>query len=414
MSFLKKYYTSEKAIVNAALLIYLISLLFILPFTASDSLLFFTVDSKEYYSTLMEFFQFDQTGYSETRPILYPLILWLLHSVGGATLVTFIQLFLWLISANLIYFSVKNFTQNRVVAVLALVLFSLNISLIALTFHALTEVVTVFFLSLLIFQLVKRKGVLFEIKTYKIVVSLFVVLTLIKPLFFIPLLAFLFIGTFFYFKKFSAQPKKIIGVIIILLPLLFQMTVMKTKYDEFTVSRISELTVRRYFVAQRFERVENIPREEAIILAEELTKDEVISSLLSDQPHYWQYFHENVNENISGIPVFLSLSETLKHPASLDLMQNYNDWYKSVYGIFKYLFLGFVFVLLLKKKILDNAVIIFVFLLSFYIIWTTGISFSQGDRLTLPSIPLSIFGYLVLIHIVVKQCGILLKTKKNK
>lgn len=245
-----------------------------MPIYANDYFLFWSKDSQEYFYTGYEFFDFSKTGFSQTRPFLFPLFIRLSHSLGGAYFIWLIQCLMWLVSANLIYSAIKGWTGKIIYGTLGVMAFVMNLSLISLTFHGLTELSTVLLLCVLTTVLVNNRKSLWEAHVFVKVIGLLVVLALVKPLFFPPLVTILLIGFWFFLKSFKENKRQFIMLGLVLLPMVFQMSVMKVKYDKFTVSMISELTFRRYLVAQGIERIDLTPRDSAIVQAENMSSGE--------------------------------------------------------------------------------------------------------------------------------------------
>lgn len=404
----------ERIILNVGLVFYLILMICNLPFSANDHVMFLTQDSTEYLATGKEFFNFAQTGFSETRPFLFSVFVSVFHFIGGATLLWILQLVFWILSANLLYTSLKLFTGKFVWALVALFIFCANISLIALTYHALTEVSTVLILTLLIYTLVRNKKALFKQNVFFKILALLVILTLVKPLFFLPLIGFLLISPFIYLNEFKRRPKGLYTAILILAPLLMQMTVMKIKYDHFTVSRISELTLRRYFVAQHIEYAQEITREEAIPIAEQMSTHELMRYFSANRSKFWRLFNENIKFNVNAYPSYLALEEKMTHKGFFNFMESTNHWYYDIYRYSRIFFFLFVVYALFWRKLVDNLPIIFLGFLSYYIIWTSGISFYQGDRLVIASLPLWIFTDLVLLQLLLRALSKPTKIFKRK
>ena len=72
-----------------------------------------------------------------------------------------------------------------------------------------------------------------------------------KPLFIWLVIIVLFIILpVFYLKKYIVTPKNLFILLLVLTPLLFQITLMKVKYDTYSISKIGSKTFRNYFLSQ--------------------------------------------------------------------------------------------------------------------------------------------------------------------
>ena len=83
-----------------------------------------------------------------------PILILIGTKIGGPNGLFILHILMWLLSINLIYLALKYLIGNIFVSFLGVLLLVSNISLITLTFHSLTEISTVFFLSYLIYFIV--------------------------------------------------------------------------------------------------------------------------------------------------------------------------------------------------------------------------------------------------------------------
>jgi len=373
---------------------------FNLDLTINSDLLFLTTDSKEYLYTSTEFFSFD-TGYSYTRPFLYPLIIIFTYYPFGAFGLWFIQFIFWIGSVNLIFLTLVKLTQHITFSFIASFLFIINITIIVLTFHGLTELTTIFLLSILSYYLSKYLSSIRTLKVLHVSLFLLTLLTVVKPLFYLPFLFVLFIiCPIFYWREYKKTPKKLAQLFLVLLPLLFQMSMMKMKYDKFTVSEISSLTFKKYILAQIIERKDGVSRDCSIIMANEIKPSEIRSFITQHKFHFNILFFQNLTANINGDPSYLSIPKNHEHPKFKKFMIKLNSFYYQVHFIAISPLLICLLILLFKKEFAKS---IFIFALSscvLYIFLTSGISFWQGDRLTIIAVPLFtiIYGYLIYFY----------------
>lgn len=402
----------EQLILNSVLVIYLFLIFKDMPVYANDYFLLWSKDSKEYYSTGREFFNFSETGFSHTRPFLFPLFLRATHSLGGASLVWLLHCLMWIISANLIFNIIRKWTNNLIYASIGVVAFAMNISLIALTFHGLTEISTVLLLCLLALILVNNKTALFEAHVFVNVIGILVALTLVKPLFYIPLVAILAVGFWFYLKSFKENKKHFIFLGLVLFPLVFQMSVMKIKYDRFTVSMISELTFRRYLVAQGIERLELIPRDTAIVRAEQMSAGEMKTYLKENKDLYYSLCMENLKFNIKAYPSYLAMNTAATYKAYFNFMNELNVYYLHFFRIIRFCFIVLLLYSLIRKKLRENLVLLSLMTFYLYIQYSSMISFYQGDRLTIFALPLLVIVTIFLLHGIINKIILVIRQRK--
>lgn len=370
----------------------------------NSKILFSTPDSQEYLKTGYEFFDLHQTGFSTTRPFLYPIFVRLVYGTFGAYALWFVQFLFWLASANLIFKSVQFFSKQVVFSFCISLLFCLNISLIVLTFHGLTELISVFLISILTFLICKNFNDLWSPKLHLKILLLFSLLAVIKPLFFPLVVATAGLILIVHFKYLFRTPKKIVQLLVILSPVILQLGMMKFKYDKWTVSTISDLTWRRYIATQVISDLHHFKPEES-------AKAEKIAVAMSPgelnahfKTHFWLYYRHwstNMHDNLGHEASLLLYPVGYEHRDLYYSMQSTNNKYRKTHSIFLVIFVLCAIIWIARKNyrpLLGTSALL---LVCYYIFGTSGISFSQGDRLVITSLPLFFVAYAFLLYTLV-------------
>lgn len=389
----------ELLILNGALVLFLLLIVYYSPFRPSGDLLLFSPDSQTYFNTGKEFFNFSEQGDSIIRPFFYSCLLRSGYFIGGAWLIVTIQSLFWLISANLIYFAIRHISENILYRIVAILLFVLNISLITYVFHGLTEIITVFLLSVIIYLTAQsfKKG--FTVSYALKILLLLSVLTVTKPLFQYPLLfSFLFVIVRFS-RTFLAQKRLIILLLLIIVPVIIQLTGMKVKYDTFKISAIGELTFDTYLLAQGIRKTEGITDVQfSQDIAQKMSKEEKRNYLYEHRKTFLLLFSKNVRDNITGDGHSFILPPGYTADGYRNFMISYNESLYDVSRFFLFLFLVISAIDLFTSKLFKNWQQLTIGLLLYYIVFSSGISFWQGDRLVIFSLPLWIFLYIILFR----------------
>jgi hypothetical protein len=375
-----------------------------------QELIFSTSDAQTYFDVSKWISDGTETDSTAIRPVLYPIFLLIIFKFSGEFGIFITQAILWLFTINLIFLSIKNLTSSILYAYVGSGIVLFNFSLMALTAHALTEIPSIFVLSLLTYLIILNRRTYREAKFALTVVVVLVALTLIKPIFYLPTMFTVFILIpIFYFKKVVLQPRYLLKLLVFLIPLFCQMSLTLVKHGEFKVSKIGSYTLSRYFIAQGLVQVEEIDFENARIKAEKLSTKERLTFLKTHLRTNYRNFTDNVKDNIKGAPTYLNFPIPGKNPNSTIFMLNYN---KIMLPLHRFFFvLGILLVIQLWRQSNFELVIpiMILFVLNIYLIVMTGISFWQGDRLTLPAIALWAVLYPVLTHFALGQ----LMNKKN-
>jgi hypothetical protein len=164
--------------------------------------MFETSDSQIYLSVSNWIVRRDAVDTISTRPFLYPLIILFFNKIGGASDIFLFQFLCWLLMVNLTFLSLQKLTEKYFYSYVGSLILITNFSLIAMTLHALTEVIIALLLSLLIFLMIKhRKRLNTLILTYSTLLILSL-LTVIKTVLYINLLLSIVILIVFYSKEY--------------------------------------------------------------------------------------------------------------------------------------------------------------------------------------------------------------------
>lgn len=355
-------------------------------FVLSEDVMFLAADSHEYRAVAGFLLGGEFSDSLEIRPLLYPLLIALPYKLFGVWGIWLLQLLAWLLSVHLLFTATRLLTKSKWLPWLVAVVFLLNFSLIAMIYHALTELVTVLGLATVVYLLARYSGKLQEEKFVNRMLLLFVALTLVKPVFIYPMVAVLLYALLTQWRRYIKSRASALRLLWIVLPLVLQCTLVYVNFGRFTVSTIGEITVKKYLLAQEISRSENIDFEEAQERAMAMRGEERNKYMSSHFPQLMDCYEENLRDNVAGIPVYLDFTSATKKKGLTDFMQDWNTWMKDVHVLFAAIWMVLLLYLTWCRD--WNAVLQIggLGLLLAYYILTTGISFWQGDRLVLPSI----------------------------
>lgn len=384
-------------ILNSLAIITFVLAWFWLDLELSERAMFFGADSKDYLQVANWMFYGDETMFTATRPLLYPLLMGIPYALFGVTGVFLLHVACWLITINLTFLSVKAWTNNQAVAWGAAVVILLNLSLIALVFQGLTELVTTALLSILCHHVVSYRGKFNHLRFGQKLLLLLVLLTLVKPSFYYPTLFTLLILLFAYRKQYRLNPKKLIYPVLIVVPILLQMALVQVRHGSFTVSKIGGLTFTNYYFSQCVQKIEGLgDHQTAIAFSETMNSDQKTDYMLAHKGVFGVQFIENIVLNVKADPSFLVMKSKQSPPSAYGFMRNYNLLSLLVHLAGSALFaLLFLMAFFQRNKQVWLPLFIIGGISSYYI-FITGLSFWQGDRLVLPSIALWVPLYAVL------------------
>ncbi len=359
---------------------------FALRMTISDTVMFSTRDAMTYQKTSQEFYHLSEQGFSIIRPYLYPLIILISHGAGGAGGLWFIQFLFWIASINLIVLAVKRATGNAKLALGGGIFMAFNLSATALTAHALTETTTIFLLSALIYIAARWRERLLSVNFLFLCLGLLVMLALVKPLFFPLALTLSATIVIFYGKEILRQPKKLIILAGILLPMFLQIFIMAAKYNTVAFSKIGGSTFINYLLTQGISTIDHIDIRAANARAQEFDLPSALRYVQGHKTVYAHWYFSNLITNVAGNAAFVELPWA-------DYMNAANIIFAAWHVIFAVPLIFILRIAYRKKDVHYFLLLIIPAFLTYYIFFTSGISAEQGDRLTLPALPLWLFMY---------------------
>src|SRR5436190_5869697 len=138
----------------AALILYFI-VVYSFGFPKSlDTTIYFSGDARE-YRDYTEWLKGNSSYCSAVRPFFFPLLLLISNYIAGTYGIWFMLFSFWMISINLLFYSLFRLTQSLILSFIGIFIFMSNLSLIVLTLHALPETTVILFLSLFTFYVTR-------------------------------------------------------------------------------------------------------------------------------------------------------------------------------------------------------------------------------------------------------------------
>lgn len=356
----------------------------------SEATMFFAPDARQYLNTSTEFFDFSAQGDSLTRPFFYPLIILLTQQIFGVISLWFFQFLCWILSINLLFISIRKLSKYRIISWMALMLVTINVSFIVFTLNGLTEILTVFLLSCMIYKL--AGGSLENSKGSTFNLGLMALLTVTRPVFFYPFIGYLIYHIYRFLIKDKISLNKLLFLFVAVAPVLFQLTLMKVKYDKFKISDIDTITLNDYLLAQTVREIKpGIEYDASIHEAREIAdKKEFI---WENKGLILKLFIQNINESLEGYPSLFFIKEYEQVKVG-KLMAMVNKIYYWLHFLFFIPIIISVFWLYKKEKG-SKGIVIFLYAVFLYSVFTCGITFFQGDRILMGGLTLWIFVYAI-------------------
>jgi hypothetical protein len=209
---------------------------------------FSSPDSRSYRAVADWIFGGASAAASAWRPFLYPLLMGLAERLGGVRGVWLLNVALWFITLNVAAAATYRFVKSNWAAALVFLVLATNVSLILLSFHGLTEITVVALLAVWIYGLshLTRRPTASQVAWALLPVSLLVV---VKPEFEF-LLAVMVVVLVVGITRSSAPGLAAVVFVACLIPVAVQLAIEVHFNGYFGISNIGDKAFRTFFLSR--------------------------------------------------------------------------------------------------------------------------------------------------------------------
>lgn len=330
------------------------------------------------------------------RPFLYPLILAIIRTFSESAFAIWISQFLfWLLTINLTAICAYRLTTSKIVFAAVFFIVGLNLSLFGLTFFALSEITATAIAAMWLFFWATWESGKMPIKTV-FLTFLLSLLTVVKPVFQAPLIGFtIYVGWIF-----RQHFRPLIWLTASLLPVLVQLLMVYTIFGVLTISNISTLCVRNYLYPQLYAITNSLPLNtedeyNALLDKLETTSNQERIAYLASHPKQSVI---NFGRNIVDKNLLTGSTTLLKYPFLFALTELTNRFYLGLH----ILFAGSLVIAFWRRREIFWRVCLPLFI-GGWIIFSSGASYWQGDRLVVTALPFWVVSYSYIAHELVKK-----------
>ena len=375
-----------------------IGLHMILSYPVTPAFMFAAADATEYRQVSQWILHGTETNGTIVRPYLYPLLIGIAHGIGGVTAIWIMQAMAWLLSILIVNHAVLVISRSKVLAWSAALLLLTNLSFFALTYHALTEVLTVLSLSTLSAHVLIRSQTFRSPKYHAINLVLLSLLSLLKPVFFplIPIYLFVIAVVLIRWKVFD---RRLILIPLALLPLIPQFGIMIHRHDHFGISRIGPHTFKYYLFARGYAETNELEIDEARVVISGMTQTEIRSYFLDHWNSYLNIYFTILEDNIYYAGDYtMNMVPGNERPLAGSFIDRLNKFYCFLHVLSMTGCLILIVSLIKVGKSAKALSYLTILGLSMYVLFTSGVSFWQGDRLILPAMAAWSILYPIVLH----------------
>jgi len=330
----------------------------------------------------------ERSSSSERRPILYPAFLGIVQ-VGGIHAAWIAQAAMWLGAALLTTLAVRRATSSWRWATVAFALFVAHPTLVAHTFHGLTETLVVLLWSTWLY-VASAGGLLSEPRQIGRATFLLSLLTITKPIYKLHLLVFLAAVVVAALREQRAVGGRVLHATLGLVPVGMQIAVMLAVHGTVGVSAMDGMVMRCCFVPSVYRHVHHVTLDDALVATRALSAT-AFDSFVVEHPEAAAYaFWKNLDrENLSAGCGFLR---------GVSWTQAFFIW-SRIYNTIAYgLHFAFVFVVARYLWRRRDVSVLLAYTYAAMIVASTGLVFWAGDRLIAMAWPLWFYVWTVVAH----------------
>jgi len=368
--------------------------------------LFFSGDAQE-YKAYANWISGGDT-FIPYRTFFYPLLIFISEMFLGFYGIWILQFGFWLAGSILVFQTTMRLTGKKILAGLSFVIVVSNISLIVYTAHALTEVTTFFFLTLFINLVTgSEKDKLFNLLGLIFILS---VLATVKPLFqFIWYIGIILI-LIFQFKSILLRPILILLLLISASPVIVQKSINKIMNGSYSSSEIADNTIRHYLYKKVKFSVDSDKSQDKTRNFDDLSETDqdslnhavshdgkmrIFTYLISHPITTFSVYCDNIHQNLSSGNPYIDRKKNYSLAKWTENVNNNFIFY--IHLIMTLFWIYYVLSNYRKSEPLWNFILISG-LLTFYILYSSGISFWAGNRLIIPAIAIWSVLYPLIIY----------------
>lgn len=326
---------------------------------------------------------------SQHRPFLYPLLLGLAERVSGTPGIWALNLLCWFGMLNVTAAATWRMTGRPLLAAIVFLGMATNISLIVLSFQALTEALTAFLESLWILGLAVTVLPPFKARHIALLLLPIALLTVVKPGYQLELLIAFALLAITVWRWRRGRAMAIVAVAASCTPVIFQLGLMATANHTFGLSSTGGIELKNYYASQVYASINGLPDDlvAARVDVDRMSDSEVVAFLFKHPGPAIGTLVANLHGNLTSGSNFVDPAKT---PFLADAVRDANR---------AYLKLHVVFLPLVAIAIWFRRDVRLLLLYSFAVMVTLvpSLIVDQGDRYILMALPLWAAAYALTI-----------------
>jgi hypothetical protein len=246
------------------------------------------------------------------RPFLYPLLLGAASRIGGDAAIWTLNLLLWLGTVNVTAVATWRMTGRPLLGAIVFLLLATNVSLIVLSFQALTELTVAFLESIWILGLALSTLPPSRPRDFAMLLLPISLLTVVKPAYQIELVIGLVLLAIVIWRLHGNRASAAVVVAACCIPIAFQLGLNATANHVFSLSSTGDAEVRGYYVSQVYASINGLPDD--LVAARQVvygwSNSQVASFLVDHRGPAIRIIVSNLHSNLASGSNFIDPGKT--------------------------------------------------------------------------------------------------------
>jgi len=347
--------------------------------------LFWSPDSNSYREVADWLFGGPNSSQTTHRPFLYPLLLGVSQRLGGEWGIWALNLLCWFGTLNIAAAATWRLTRSLLAAAVVFLVLSTNVSIIVLTFQALTEPLTLLLESAWIGALAWSAVPPARPRDFVLLLLPLTLLTIVKPQYQVEALIGLILVGIAVLRLPARRSVAAVAVAACCLPIGLQLALNATANHFLGIASTGEIEFKDYYFAQVYAGLNGLPLDLTQARADvaPLTTTQMLTYLVDHKQAALGTLFDNFHGNLTSPSAFIDPSN---NPTLWSLVRNMNRGYERLHVIF----LPIVVAAVWRRRDL-RLVLLYAF--AAVLVLLPSLIYDQGDRYIDMAMPFWVVAY---------------------
>ena len=341
-------------------------------FSHASATLFWSPDSQSYREVADWLFGGPNSDQTSHRPFLYPLLLGIAQRLGGEWGIWSLNLISWFGTLNLTAVATWRLTRSWLAATIVFLALATNVSIIVLTFQALTESVTLLLESAWIAGLAWSAVPPSRPRDFVLLLLPLTLLAIVKPGYQVEVVVALLLLGVTVLRMRGGRAIAGVGVAACCLPIVLQLALNATANHFIGIASTGEIEFKYYYVAQVYAGLNGLPLDLTQARADvaPMTTSMMLTYLIDHKQAAVRTLFDNLHGNLTSPSAFIDPGN---NPTLWSLVRNMNRGYERLHVIF----LPIVAAAVWRRRDLRLALL---YAFAAVLILLPSLIYDQGDR----------------------------------